>query len=445
MSDSVLLRPVIEPIELAHLLKSLPDAEFLAGGSAFSPDDVMVTGVSVDSADIEPGWIFVGVPGSRHGARFSAAAVEAGASALVTDPEGVKIIGDVGVPIVSVSNPREAGAGLAAALYGPGHEDVLKVGITGTNGKTTTTYFTRAALGSPGRRIAVFGTLEIDTGKSTFKSAHTTHEAPVVQRALTLAAQDGAEVAVIEVSSHALELGRVDGIHFNLGMFTNLQHDHLDFHKTMDAYLAAKAKLFEPGRTDVGVVAVDDQYGRRLARSAQIPIQAVQVLTDDNPDLGQIPLWTVTSIEGDPSSGGSRFHLVTPEGQTFDALCPLPGGANVQDAALSLVGAWILGVPLDIAIDNLKSAPPVDGRSHWVQRPGSDSPAVMVDFGHTPEAIELLLDTVRPVTAGRLIAVFGTEGDRDASKRAPLARAFAEGADVLFVTCLLYTSPSPRD
>ncbi len=434
MSDLATLRPSIKPRPLSELLSELPDAKFVSTDRVSSADEVLVSGVSVDSTDIADGWVFVGVPGSRHGARFSEGAVALGAAVLVTDAQGAQIVKRLETPLVVVEDPRGAAATLAKALYAPYSARLRKVGVTGTNGKTTTTYLVRAALGAPVKPVAVLSTIEIDTGVTSVKADRTTHEAPVVGRALALAQQEGCASAVVEVSSHALELGRVDGIHFDVGVFTNLQHDHLDFHGDMDSYLRAKAKLFEPDRTDSAVIAVDDQYGRRLVAESQIPVQAVQVLSEDDPMLGEIPLWRVISIVPDATTGGSRFHLLSPQGDDLEAVCPLPGPANVQDAALALVTAHVLGVPLVEAITNLEQAPPVDGRCHWVEKPSGIAPAVMVDSGHTPEAIDILLDVVRPLTEGRIIAVFGTDGDRDATKRAPLAQVFARKADLLIVT-----------
>ncbi|WRS29722.1 UDP-N-acetylmuramoyl-L-alanyl-D-glutamate--2,6-diaminopimelate ligase [Actinomycetaceae bacterium MB13-C1-2] len=434
MSALVALRPTIEPRPLSELLNDLPDARFVPTDLIISADQVLVSGVSVDSPDMGEGWIFVGVPGSKHGANFAKDAVASGASVLVTDARGAEIIGNPPVPLVTVSDPRTSAAILAKSLYAPYSAELHKVGVTGTNGKTTTTYLTRAALGGPKTPVAVLSTVEIDTGATRVKADRTTHEAPVVGRALALAQQQGCASAVIEVSSHALEMGRVEGIHFDVGIFTNLQHDHLDFHGDMDSYLRAKARLFESGRTDSAVIAVDDQYGRRLVTESPIPVQAVQVLSEDDPMLGEVPLWRAASIVADANTGGSRFSLVSPDGEQFAAACPLPGPANVQDAALAIVAANVLGVPLSDAIANLEQAPPVDGRCHWVQKPSEGAPAVMVDSGHTPEAISVLLDVVRPLTAGRIIAVFGTDGDRDATKRAPLAEVFARKADLLVIT-----------
>ncbi len=429
MSNLARIRPVTNSIKLSRVPDLIPDAE-LAGAHADTP----ITGVSIATDDLEPGWLFVASPGERsHGAAYSGAAKQAGAAAILTDPEGRDRAFASGLPVVVTGDPREAAAILAGEFYGPEHQEMVKVGVTGTNGKTTTTYFVKAVLQAGLGQTALLGTIEINAGKTMVYADRTTHEVPVVQRALALAAQEGSKAAVVEVSSHALELGRVQGIDFDLSIFTNLQHDHLDFHGDMDSYLAAKAKLFDSARTKQAVIALDDAYGRKLATSLQIPVTGVQVLTDD-PLETDFPVWRVTEILANPDTGGATFTLTSPEGIRVACECPLPGAANVQDAALSLVAGEQLGVPLSESVPALAAAPPVPGRVHWIGRPSTTAPSVLVDSGHTPEAIEVLIETLRPTVAGRIIAVFGTDGDRDASKRVPLAETFADRADVLVIT-----------
>lgn len=426
------LRPNVVPIPLGELLGGVPYR--LSEHSVELSPTTAISGVTMASNDIEPGWIFVAVPGSRHGINFMDSAVHSGAVAVITDDEGGAAAIGKDVPVIVVDDPRRVAADLSAIIYGPIHAELPVVGITGTNGKTTTSYLTRAALGAPEKPVAIMGTVEVNTSKTSCYSTNTTQEVPVVQRALAAAAEDGATAAVVEVSSHGLELDRVAGIHFNVGVFLNLQHDHLDFHSTMENYLAAKARLFEPGRTDLGVICVDDKWGRQLAQSVQIPVQAVKAISTDDYEPEGLPLWKVDNIVVDAQAGGSRFTLVSPDGQRYEATCPMPGNANVQNAALALVAAYNVGIPMDAAIASLSAAPPVDGRSHWIQKPNPHGPAFQVDSAHTPEAVGYLLDAVRPLTAGNLIAVFGTDGDRDASKREDLAEVFAREADILYIT-----------
>lgn len=417
------------------------DATFSDGAptddaSCESLQDKFVSGVSVDTSDLDEGWIFVGVPGiRRHGASLVETAKRKGATVLVTDEDGAKLAHDAGIPVIIVDDPRLVVGMLAREVYGTGANNLLKVGITGTNGKTTSTYLFRAALSPLFGKFGLFGTIEIDVGSFSVRSKRTTHEAPVVHRAIAVAAEAGLKGTIVEVSSHAMSLDRVVGVNFDLVAFTNLQHDHLDFYNnSMDQYFAAKAQLFDPSIAKQGVVAVDDEYGRRLAREAQIPVAAVQVLSSDNPDIGAVPCWKVTDIRPDSTLGGSVFTLTDPKGVPTEAFCPIPGMVNVQNAALALVGATLLGSPLLDAINGLKDAPPVPGRMHWIPSDLETQPAVLVDYAHTPEAIEDLLRTMRQYTKGKLIVVFGTDGERDPSKREPLAEIIARDADVLWVT-----------
>lgn len=407
-----------------------------ADASCDSLKDELVSGVSVDTSDLDEGWIFVGVPGiRRHGAALAKTAKQKGATVLVTDEHGAKLAEDTEIPVIVVENPRSAAGMLSREVYGTSTNNLLKVGITGTNGKTTSTYLFRAALSPLFGKFGLFGTLEIDVGSFSVQSKRTTHEAPVVHRAIAAAAEAGLSGTIVEVSSHAMSLDRVVGVNFDLVAFTNLQHDHLDFYNnSMDEYFSAKAQLFDPSIAKRGVVAVDDDYGRRLAREAKIPVAAVQVLSSDDPKIGSVPCWKVTNVRPDLTLGGSVFTLTDPKGLSTEAFCPIPGLVNVQNAALALVGATLLGSPLLDAINGLKNAPPVPGRMHWVPSDLETQPAVLVDYAHTPEAIEDLLRTMRHYTKGKLIAVFGTDGERDPSKREPLAEVIARDADVLWVT-----------
>lgn len=415
-----------KPVSVAQLLADHPDWRFLGDDTSLE-----ICGVSVSNGDMQPGWAFVGIPGlARHGAQF--ADPTTGAALLVTDEEGALIAPTM--PTLVVPDPRCSAAEIANALYGEHIDPLVTVGVTGTNGKTTTTYFIRACLASSLAPTALLGTIEIDTPARHRFAERTTSESPVVYRVLAESAQSGAKSGVVEVSSHALSLQRVRGIRFDCAVFTNLQHDHLDYYGDMDNYFEAKAALFTPESTKQAVVAVDDHYGRELAKRSAVPTQAVQVLTDDLVELAGVPLWKVTEIALDPASGGTRFTLVEPGGQTHLATCPLPGNANVQDAALALVCANALGVALEDAIQSLALSAMVPGRMHWIAKPGGSTPAAIVDYAHTPEAAELMLQTLRPFTSGRVHVVFGTDGDRDATKREPLAEVYASGADVLWVT-----------
>lgn len=431
MSSTASLRPQIEPIPLAEALVELPLSAPIPGG------DRLVSGVSVDSNDLEAGWIFVAVGGETfHGIKFAPAAAERGAVAILTDERGVREAAEfkLEVPVIEVPDPRLAAALVAHRIYASTFADLVLVGVTGTNGKTTTTYLVRGALTPKYQRVALMGTLEVAVSDTPIVSSRTTHEAPVVYRALAVAAQNGYRAAVVEASSHALSLHRIAGLEFDSVLFTNLQHDHLDFYGTMDYYFAAKAQLFERTRARRGVVAVDDQWGQLLAHRAQIPVDTVSALSPTPPDLiGDQHHWAVTSLHNDPERWGISFQLRDPAGQQHDCFCPIPGKVNVQNAALALVAATQLGVTLDEARAGLAETAPPPGRMELVTTIDRQ-PRVLVDYAHTPEAMSALLETLRPLVAGELIVVFGTDGDRDASKREELAAIAARGADRLWVT-----------
>lgn len=436
---------VVDTTTLGELLADSPETKWIGDKSA---PQTKISGLAIASSQIHPSWLFVGVPGENtHGAKYSPAAKEAGAAAILTDNEGAKLAKETGLPIAVVENPRQLAGHVAAKLYASALEPLLKVGVTGTNGKTTTTYFVRAALRAKYKHIGLMGTVEVDTGYRQERQLRTTAEAPVLYRNLAEMSAWGMRGAVIESSAHALSLGRLNGLCFDLSIFTNLQHDHLDYYDTMEKYFDAKAQLFAPERCRRGVVCVDDKWGLRLAEIAKVPVDTVAVLTDNLPRSasgdskredfgGEHSHWWVSDIDAHLETGGMAFNLHSPDGQVYAAICPLPGKVNIQNAALALVAATKLGVPMEQAIEEVKHCPPIPGRSTWVFGDPLRQPRCLIDYAHTPEALAALLDTLRPYVtgSGRLIAVFGTDGDRDASKREELAKLAAQRADVIWIT-----------
>lgn len=425
MYDPSTLRPQVRAIDLRD---ALPDI--------LLPDPVVVSGVSVASDDLDPGWAFVAIGGARHhGIKFAAQAERRGAVVVITDAAGRGSAGGLSIPVVVVDDPRAAAARVAKALYGPLIAQQRLVSVTGTNGKTTTTYLVRAALAPLLGPSGLMGTLEIDVDDHPLVASRTTAESPVVYRALGVAAQGGRRASVIEASAHALSLNRLDGLRFDTVIFTNLQHDHLDYYVTMDNYFQAKASLFDPERAKNGVVCVDDEWGRRLAARAEIPVATVSALSPTPDEFhGASNHWEVVSAANDPERWGVSFELRDPSGHVHRCFCPIPGLVNVQNAAVALVAAVQLGASLEQAIQGLASAPPVPGRMEIVPGDLETQPRVLVDYAHTAEALEAVLDTLRPLVSGRLILVFGTDGDRDATKREHLAQVAARGADTLWVT-----------
>src|SRR6478609_5550864 len=407
-----------------HGLAALADAFSLVRASGGDLGTVSITGVTVASNDVEPGDLFVAVPGLRvHGATFARQAVDAGAVAVVTDQAGAALLADLAVPVLVHDEPRALAGHLAAAVHDRPADRLTTVGITGTNGKTTTTYFVDAALRAVHPTTAVMGTVELRIGDEAIESPRTTVEAPVLQAILALALERGAGAVAMEVSSHALALGRVAGLELDVVAFTNLQRDHLDFHGDMEGYFRDKARLFAPGQGRRGVVVVDDEWGRRLVREVQIPVESVATHVGA-PEAADAD-WAVVAADIGLDGVGSAFTLRAPDGALHEAHSPLPGLVNVSNAALAIAVAHAAGVPLDAAIEAVAHAGAIPGRMERVIERGDGLPLALVDYAHTPDALVLALEAVRPITPGRLILVFGSDGDRDRGKRPLMGRIAA--------------------
>ncbi|RRD29397.1 UDP-N-acetylmuramoyl-L-alanyl-D-glutamate--2,6-diaminopimelate ligase [Actinomyces bowdenii] len=416
----------LSTLAAAHSLTPHPST----GRSAL--EDLAVTGVSMDSGDVAPGEIFVALPGfTVHGARYAAQAVEAGAVAVVTDAEGASIVASTcpGVAVLTCSDPRRIAGPLAAEVYHHPSRRLITTAVTGTNGKTTTSYFLDAILRAHTGSTMVAGTVELRVGSTSVESPRTTVEAPVLQRLLALAVEEGVGAASLEASSHAIVLHRLDATEIDVAGFTNLQRDHLDFHHTMEEYLEAKAGLFTPAHARRGVVCVDDPWGQRLAATSAIPVERLRAYPGSAPAD-----WWVGDAEVSLEAAATTFTLHGPDGEELAASCPLPGLVNVQNAALALVMAIRAGVPADTAVAALAGAHNIPGRMQRISNREDGRGLCIVDFAHTPDAMELALQAVRPITPGRLIVVFGSDGDRDQGKRPMLGQVCARLADVLVVT-----------
>ncbi|BDA63281.1 UDP-N-acetylmuramoyl-L-alanyl-D-glutamate--2,6-diaminopimelate ligase [Actinomyces capricornis] len=416
----------LSTLAAAHSLTPHPSAQ----GAAL--EDLAVTGVSMDSGDVAPGEIFVALPGfTVHGARYAAQAVEAGAVAVVTDAEGASIVASTcpGVAVLTCPDPRQVAGPLAAEVYHHPSRRLITTAVTGTNGKTTTSYFLDAIMRAHTGATMVAGTVELRVGATSVESPRTTVEAPVLQRLLAMAVEEGVGAACLEASSHAIVLHRLDATEIDVAGFTNLQRDHLDFHHTMEEYLEAKAQLFTPAHARRGVVCVDDQWGRRLAETSAIPVETLRAYPGSTPAD-----WWVDDAEVSLEAAATTFTLHGPDGEELAASCPLPGLVNVQNAALALVMAIRAGVPADTAVTALAGAHNIPGRMQRINNRENGRGLCIVDFAHTPDAMELALQAVRPITPGRLIVVFGSDGDRDQGKRPMLGQVCARLADVLVVT-----------
>ena len=382
--------------------------------------DVAVTGVTMASTFVRPGDLFAAAPGrAAHGATYAASALAAGAVAVLTDEAGRAAL-PADTPVLVVPDVRECVGPLAAEVYGDPSGELDVLGVTGTSGKTTTTFFLRAGLHAAGRTSGLVGTVATLIGDESIKTGFTTPEAPELQGLLAVMRERGATHVAMEVSSHALAMGRVGGIEFAVGAFTNLSEDHLDFHADMDDYFEAKALLFD-GRSRDAVIVVDDEWGRRLAERIGACVTVSTGETDAT--------WRATEIVEQPD-GTTRFRVV---GRGVDLVtgCAVPGRYNVANALLALAILHENAVSADIAAAAIATAV-VPGRMERIDA-GQGFLAV-VDYSHKPAAVDGALRALRPLTTGRLIIVLGCGGDRDRGKRPHMGEIAARGADLLIVT-----------
>ena len=388
-----------------------------------------LTGVTLDSRSVREGDLYAALPGARaHGAQFLPDAVRLGAVACLTDPAGRASAEALGLPALVVDDPRARLGEVAAQVYGDPGDALLLLGVTGTNGKTTTTYLLESALRVTGRTTGLVGTVETRVGDETVASERTTPESPDVHALLAVMRERGVSTCAMEVSSHALALHRVDGVVFDVAGFTNLSQDHLDFHGTLEEYFAAKADLFTPARSRRGVVCVDDEWGRRLAATATVPVVTVGTSALAGAD------WTVRDAEVAASGRTTAFDLTSRDGRSHRLTSPLPGEFNVANTALAFVMLLACGVAAGDAARGLALATGVPGRMEPVQSTTPGEPLAVVDYAHTPDAVAAALRALRPSTRGRLVVVLGAGGDRDPGKRQAMGAAAARHADVVVVT-----------
>ncbi|MFI5781556.1 UDP-N-acetylmuramoyl-L-alanyl-D-glutamate--2,6-diaminopimelate ligase [Nocardia sp. NPDC051570] len=426
------LRPAVPPTTALRTLVERTGIHPSAGEIG----DVTITGVEQRSTAVQPGDLFAGLAGVHaHGARFASDAVERGAVAVLTDQAGVELIGDLDVPVLVHDDPRGVLGEISAIAYGNPSERLRVIGITGTSGKTTTSYLIEAGLAAGGESTALIGTIETRIGGRRVPSALTTPEAPQLHAMFALMVEQGVRAVVMEVSSHALALGRVDGVRFAVGAFTNLSQDHLDFHADFEDYFAAKRRLFEPespvaARTSV--VCVDDAWGRRLVREIGGRTTVVTVATEPSPTGEAEPDWSVGQVASLPG-GGQEFSAIGPETKV-DVRLRLPGGYNIANGLLAVAVCAVAGVPASTAAAALAEVD-VPGRMQRVDR-GQDFLAV-VDYAHKPAAVESVIATLRELlkeTGGRLAVVVGAGGDRDSGKRPLMGATAARGADLVIIT-----------
>ncbi len=397
-----------------RLHEVMPDAPADAG-------ELDVTGLAYDTQQVARGTLFFCVPGfTRDGHEFAPEAISRGAAALV-----VQRPLDLGVPEILVADVRAAMAPAAAAFYGDPTEELQTVGVTGTNGKTTTAFLLRALLEADGRPTGLLGTVISVIGGVEHEVVRTTPEAIDLQRTFRTMLDAGDRAVAMEVSSHALKLHRADSIHFATAIFTNLTQDHLDFHGTMEDYFASKRRLFTDSAPAASVINIDDPYGRRLAADLDDPI-TFAIERDA----------TYRALHVETELGGSRLTVVGEDGQV-ELSSPLRGRFNVYNLLGAFAGARALGVAAETIGLATATAGQVPGRFEPVDE-GQDF-AVLVDYAHTPDSLENVLRAARSMTAGRVHVVFGCGGDRDRGKRPLMGEIAQRLADRVIVT-----SDNPR-
>ena len=391
-----------------------------------------ITGIAHASQIVRPGDLYVALPGQRtHGARYIDDAVGRGAAAVMTDEAGAVLARQAGVATLVAADPRSLLGEAAAYVYGYPARDITVVGVTGTNGKTTVTSLLHSVLTQVHGSAGLVGTIETRVGSHVVPSVRTTPEASDLQAILAVMREEGIGSAALEVSSHAIALGRVDGLVLDAAGFTNLSQDHQDFHPDMEHYFATKASLFTPRHARRGVVVVDDPWGRRLSAQAEIPVRTVAAVPDSaDHEAVKDADWQVSDLAS--TGAGSRARLRGPDGAVHDLRVPLPGTVNVANAALTIALAAEVGVDAELAVAALARAPMVPGRMELV--PGPGRPVVVVDYAHSPDALDTALAALRSTSPAPLVVVVGAGGDRDRSKRAPMGVAAARGADIVIVT-----------
>jgi UDP-N-acetylmuramoyl-L-alanyl-D-glutamate--2,6-diaminopimelate ligase len=396
---------------------------------------VAVTGVTHASDEVRPGDLYAALPGARrHGAEFIPAAAQAGAVAVLTDPAGGQAAIAAGLPALVVADPRAVLGIVASAVYGDPTRDLTVIGITGTAGKTSTVYLVESGLRAAGRVAGLIGTVETRLGDLVLDSVRTTPEATDLHAMLAAAREHGVTAVAMEVSSHALVMGRVGGVRFAVGGWTNFGLDHLDFHADADEYFAAKAQLFD-GRCAVEVLNLDDPALRPLMKPDTVTFSAAG---------DPAATWRAVDIKN--GAYAQRFTVLGPGGIALDAGVALPGRHNVSNALLAIAALVAVGVEPAVAAAGVAACPGVPGRMERVvalgeaggQEEAAPGPVLgVVDYAHKPDAIVAVLLALRSVITpggGRLICVLGAGGDRDRGKRAIMGAAGAQGADLLIVT-----------
>jgi UDP-N-acetylmuramoyl-L-alanyl-D-glutamate--2,6-diaminopimelate ligase len=392
-----------------------------------SLDGVEITGVTLRSTEVESGDLYVGIQGLHsHGAQYAAEAAASGAVAVLTDLAGAELAADSGLPIVIVESPRTALGDVSAWVYRTNEHPPLLLGVTGTNGKTSTAYLVEAILKQLGLVTGLSSTAERHIGDLSVVSRLTTPEASEMHALLARMRESEVRAVAVEVSAQALSRNRVDGLMFDVVAFTNLSHDHRDDYAGMDEYFEAKLAFFDPERGKRGVVSLDTAWGQKVVERSRIPVTTISATP------GVVGQWNVEIL--DERASGVSFTLTGPENRSITTHVPLIGWHMAANAGLAIVMLVEAGFELEAIgqaiADGIDAYLP--GRTERVS--GDHGPSVYVDFGHSPDAFLNTLGAVSKFTTGRVIMVFGADGDRDATKRHEMGRVASEGSDILVIT-----------
>lgn len=392
-------------------------------------DDLEVTGAVLSSSAVRPGDLYVGVRGrNAHGASFAAAARDGGAVAVLTDPDGAELAADAGLPILVTPDARAALGEVAAWIHRTAENPATLFAVTGTNGKTSVVYLLYGILRQLGVVAGLTSTAERRIGDEAVTSSLTTPEASELHALLARMREVDVRAVGIEVSAQALTRHRVDGLVFDVVGFTNLSHDHLDDYASMDVYFEAKRELFQPERSRRGVVTIDSDWGRRLVAESRIPVTTLSTDPDVDAD------WRLTVVE--ETATHTAFVLEGQGGRRLETQVPLLGWYMAANAALAIVMLVESGYDLDQVAHVLERDGGIHayipGRAERIS--GDRGPLVYIDYGHSPDAFLQTLRAIRRFTTGKVVMVFGADGDRDATKRAEMGAIAARGADVVVIT-----------
>ena len=415
------------PRPIEEFKRTVESVAVIANATLSGDVTTVITGLTHSSKNVQEGDLFIALPGEKvHGAEFAKDAIAQGAVAVLTDVEGSTKVH--GVPVIITANPRRAAGVISAWFYSEPMRDLYSVGVTGTNGKTTVTTLLHQIMSAAGRDSGLIGTVETRIGSEILASKRTTPESTDLQALSATMRERHMRNLVMEVSSHAIALERIRGSHFAVVAFTNLSQDHLDFHKTMEDYFAAKAKLFSFEFADLAVINIDDAYGVKLAAQTELPVMSVS-------RHDTTATWHFVSISHDYM--GAHVAIRGSGGILIEGKVQLHGGYNFDNLLMAVAIANESGIdPIDIAaiLPHLSGAV---GRLESV-RLGQNFTA-LVDYAHSPDAVARVLETAHEITDGRVIAVLGCGGDRDTSKRTLMGKALHDGADIA-----IFTSDNPR-